>query len=158
MTLILLTMAVAVATMISSLFVPIYAQTLPSPSGENLLPDATIASGTDIESLYNSRIGATQASQQIVNTTRQQFEGDGFVGISCISLIYESPNTLVFDGELLLIEIGSILQGGKYWPNPYVWRAVDAFKAQGYTLVSTELEGQGSRGNPHSWNIVMSKP
>jgi hypothetical protein len=55
-------------------------------------------------------------------------------------LIYESQNTVVFDGELLLLEIGSILEGGKYWNNPYIWRVVDQFKQQGYSLLSVNLK------------------
>jgi len=43
------------------------------------------------------------------------------------------------------------------WDNPYIWRAVDQFKAQGYSITSTELMGQGSQGNPYAWVIVMSK-
>lgn len=150
-------MAVAVATMASSLFVPVYAQTITPPPVDDLLSDATVATGNQTESLYNSRIGPTQTSLQIVNNTRQQCQADGFVSVSCISLIYDSPTTVVFDGSLLLLEIGSIFEGGKYWPNPYIWRVVDAFKAEGYTLVSTELEGQGSRGNPHTIIVVMEK-
>jgi hypothetical protein len=142
------------------MFVPVYAQTLP-PSLPSLGDSSgTLASDAEIEALYNSRIGTTESTKQIINTTRQQCEADNFLGISCISMIYESPNTIIFEGDLLLLEIGSIsdiTSGPKYWPNPYVWRAVDQFKGQGYALLSTELEGQGSQGNPHKLYIVMSK-
>ena len=153
-----------VVMLLPAVIVEVYAQAIP-PGIENLLPDDTtgtteappLSSAEDIENLYNSRIGATQTSLQIMNTTRQQCEADGFFTTSCISLIYDSPTTVVFDGALLLLETGTILEGGRYWPNPYIWRAVDQFKQQGYSLLSVELEGQGSRGNPHTIIVVMSK-
>ena len=43
------------------------------------------------------------------------------------------------------------------YPNIYLWQAVDQFKAQGYTLTSVMLGGQGSQGNPHQFFVVMSK-
>lgn len=47
--------------------------------------------------------------------------------------------------ELLIVQQGS----GGYTDNSYIWQAVDRFKAQGHTLNSAVLGGQGSQGNPH---------
>jgi hypothetical protein len=87
---------------------------------------------------------------------------------------HESPSTLVINGETLLLAapgtgpIGSTgtaedLFGEEFassvgnYPNVYLWEAVDRFKAQGYTLTSVMLGGQGSQGNPHEFFVVMSK-
>jgi len=70
----------------------------------------------------------------------------------CVTVVYESPTTLVLVGDLLVVQFG-----GGYGGNPFIWQAVDGFKAQGYTLNSVLLSGQGSQGNPHEWYIVMSK-
>jgi hypothetical protein len=71
---------------------------------------------------------------------------------TCVTVVYESPTTLVLAGDLLVVQFG-----GGYGGNPFIWQAVDGFKAQGYTLHSVLLSGQGSQGNPHEWFIVMSK-
>lgn len=91
-----------------------------------------------------------------------------------MSVWHESPTTLVLNGDTLLLAapgsgpIGSTgtaedLFGEDFestvgnYPNVYLWEAVDAFKAQGYTLTSVMLGGQGSQGNPHEFFVVMSK-
>jgi hypothetical protein len=71
--------------------------------------------------------------------------------IYCLDVVYASDRTILLDGDLLIQTSAGNQQ------NPFIWIAVDGFKALGYTLTSTELSGQGSQGNPHSWYIVMSK-
>jgi len=80
------------------------------------------------------------------------------VAILCVSVIHESPITLVLEGQLLIIqEAGRGTGEPGLVNNPYIWQAVDRFKTQGYTLSSVLLSGEGTQGNPHVWYIVMSK-
>ncbi len=72
----------------------------------------------------------------------------------CVFAVHESPITLVLQGNLLLLPTEV---GGAIIDNTFIWQAVDRFKAQGYTLNSVLLSGEGTRGNPHTWYIVMSK-
>ena len=69
----------------------------------------------------------------------------------CVSIVYESPTTIVLNGELLIVQTGG------YTDNPFFWQAVDGFKAQGFTIDTVAVTGQGSRGNPHELFVVMSK-
>jgi hypothetical protein len=100
-----------------------------------------------------SEIPLSTPAQQIIADaqTACSRETGSIAPILCVSVIHESPNTVVLYGQLLVFE------GGGYADNPFIWRAVDGFRGQGYTLTSAQLSGQGSQGNPHSWYIVMSK-
>ena len=69
----------------------------------------------------------------------------------CVSVFYESPTTLVLNGNMLIIQIGG------YTENPFFWQAVDGFKAQDYTIDSVLVSGQSSQGSPHEFFVVMSK-
>jgi hypothetical protein len=142
--------------MTSSLFVSVYAQTTPSED-----PFASAReSDRQAEERYYGLFNPTQTALQIINSVRQECESANFIGSSCVSLEYESPNTVVLSGDLLILDTAGLLTGGGgggYWPNPYVWKAVDGFKGLGYSLTFTELGGQGSRGNPHEYILVMSK-
>jgi hypothetical protein len=101
-----------------------------------------------------SEIPLTAPAQQIIadaQTACSREVGTGAPSL-CVSVVHESPNTVVLYGQLLVFE-GTT----GYVDNPFIWRAVDGFRGQGYTLTSTVLSGQGSQGNPHSWYIVLSK-
>ena len=97
----------------------------------------------------------TATTQQIIDEAHaactQVTQADVLAPL-CITVVHESPTTIVLTGDLLIVQFG-----GGYGDNPIIWQAVDKFKAQGYTLNSAVLTGQGSQGNPHSWYIVMSK-
>jgi hypothetical protein len=75
------------------------------------------------------------------------------LSVACVSVIFESPSTMVLTGDLLIVN----QEGGGYVDNRYIWQAVSVLRTVGYTMTSAELAGQGSQGNPHSWYIVMSK-
>lgn len=64
----------------------------------------------------------------------------------CVTVIHENPTRVVFTGDY----IGS---GLVY--NTGIWEVVDALEARGLSLDSGELTGEGSKGNPHSYLIVM---
>ncbi len=74
--------------------------------------------------------------------------------MDCVSLVYESPRTILVGGALLTA--GSTSQFAGDWNNPFIWKAVDSFKELGYSLTSVELGGQGVANNPHTWYLVMS--
>jgi hypothetical protein len=137
----------------------VYAQQLQG----GLIPDETLsdlqAADAEAEAKHLARFSPTQQGLAIITSVRNDCEANRFIGNSCISLEYQSGSTLVLEGERLLLDFQTIgtADGGGNWPNPYIWKAVDQFKAQGYTILSTELGGQGSQGNPHDWFIVMQK-
>lgn len=115
------------------------------------------------------------AAQQILSSILADCTQAGFFDYQCATLVYESPTTVVLNGETLILggdprlfesfespqtsppfdpESSPI---GNY-PNPFLWRAVDGFKAQGYTIDSVTVGGVGSQGNPNEFFVIMSKP
>jgi hypothetical protein len=107
----------------------------------------------------------TSSAQQVIDTAKAECAGQVTSGIpeapaeilpllaeACISLVYESASTIVFTGDLL-VSTGT----GLYTDNQSPWKAVDGFEAQGYSIESISLAGQGSQGNPHKVYVVMSK-
>ena len=54
---------------------------------------------------------------------------------SCLSLVYESQQTVLYTADLLVSTAGP----GLYADNPSIWKAVDGFKAQGYTDIDSAL-------------------
>jgi hypothetical protein len=117
----------------------------------------------------------TPATQQIIIDIQTECQEQGvIIAEDCVSVWHESPTTLVLNGGTLLLAapgsgpIGSTgnaedLFGENFgssvgnYPNIHLWQAVDAFKAQGYTVTSVLLGGQGSQGNPHEFFVIMSK-
>jgi hypothetical protein len=71
--------------------------------------------------------------------------------IYCLDVLYASDKTTLLSGDLLIPTTAGNQQ------NPFIWLGVDGFKALGYSITSVQLSGQGSQGNPHTWEIVMSK-
>jgi len=99
----------------------------------------------------------TPATQQIISEV--QTACDETTNLSelvslCVSVVHDSPTTLVLQGNLLLLPTQV---GGDIINNFFIWQAVDRFKAQGYTLNSALLAGEGTQPNPHIWYLVMSK-
>jgi hypothetical protein len=100
---------------------------------------------------------ATSTAQQIISEVQtacdETLSYAELVSL-CVSLVHESPTTVVLQGNLLL---RPTQVGGDIIDNYFIWQAVDRFKAQGYTLNSVLLAGEGAQPNPHVWYIVMSK-
>src|SRR6476619_7134033 len=67
-----------------------------------------------------------------------------------VELIYDSPTTIVFRGDLLT-QFSSV-------PNTKIWEAVDVLKGEGYHPDQIVITGAGSVGNPHALYVIMSKP
>jgi hypothetical protein len=67
-----------------------------------------------------------------------------------VELIYDSPTTIVFRGDLIT-QFSSV-------PNTKIWEAVDLLKGEGYHLDQIVITGAGSVGNPHALYVIMSKP
>jgi hypothetical protein len=98
----------------------------------------------------------TTASQTIVGTAQVECDNSTthvIIPESCVSLVYESPSTIILNGESLV----SVPGGSAGSPNPFLWKAVDGFKAQGYQIDSVVMGGVGSVGNPNKFFVVMSK-
>lgn len=146
-----------------------------------------MASQTDTQAQPGTTTSTTQpsppqlvtpsaAAQQILSSILADCTQAGFFDYQCATLVYESPTTVVLNGETLILggdprlfenfenpqtsppsfdpESSPI---GNY-PNPFLWRAVDGFKAQGYTIDSVTVGGVGSQGNPNEFFVIMSKP
>ena len=95
------------------------------------------------------------AAQQIINNTQTECVRAQFFPRQCVMLVYESPTTVVLNGEVLIFG-GSAESIGNY-PNSFLWKAVDAFKAQGYTISAIEMSGAGNKGSPNEFHVIMSK-
>jgi len=118
------------------------------------------------EQRYQALFNPTQAALSIIDGVRQKCESANFIGNSCVSLQYESPRIVILEGDKLILDTSNLTGGsssssttggGGYWPNPFLWQAVDGFKGLGYSVTSVELGGQGSQGNPHDITVVMEK-
>jgi hypothetical protein len=69
-------------------------------------------------------------------------------------IIYESPSKVVLTGYFIIHQYPI---GEQQTYNVAIWKAVDMLETNGFRLMSIDLTGQGSKGNPHSYLIVMSK-
>jgi hypothetical protein len=128
-------------------------------------PPATSSSTT-------TTANVSSVAQQIINTAQAEcanaiqlgpelqgstedlgFDFQAALADFCAFIVYESANTVVLGGDLLINT-----SPGLYSDNPFLWQAVDGFKAQGYTTIESVLPtGQGTEANPHKLYIVMSK-
>jgi hypothetical protein len=94
------------------------------------------------------------AAQQIINNTQAECEQAQFHQKRCVFLVYDSPTTVVLNG-LVSIYGGPENQG--LYSNPFLWNAVDAFKAQGYTITTIEMNVVGNKSSDDQFYVVMSK-
>lgn len=62
-------------------------------------------------------------------------------------VVYESPSTVVLDGEQLAIGPGGIVN------NQYLWQVV---KEQGYVIDSVTISGLGIENNPCVYHVILS--
>ena len=77
----------------------------------------------------------------------------GAIPIDCLEVEYESPNTIVLQGDYLVFN--STLADNN--PNQVIWKAVDNLKLKGFVIDSVVLSGVGSQGNPNVYHVIMSK-
>jgi hypothetical protein len=131
-----------------------YAQV--SPTTSEGIPEELQAMMRNLDQPYLEQINASQLARGIIDAVRNECQAVGLDGFFCVRLIYESPKTVLLEGQLLVENLTGGADAGAT-QNPYFWKAVDGFKDQGYTITTVELSGQGSVGNPHEWLVVMSK-
>ena len=77
----------------------------------------------------------------------------GTIPIDCLEVEYESPNTIVLQGDYLVFN--STLADNN--PNQVIWKAVDNLKTKGFVIDSVVLSGAGSQENPNVYHVIMSK-
>ena len=94
-------------------------------------------------------------AQQIINNTKAECEQAQFFQKRCVILVYESPTTVVLNG--LVSIFGGDPESRTFHPNPFLWNAVDGFKAQGYTITSIEMNEVGNKTSDNEFHVIMSK-
>ena len=95
------------------------------------------------------------AAQQTINNTKAECEQAQFFQERCVILVYESPTTVVLNG--LISIFGGSPESRTFHPNPFLWNAVDGFKAQGYTITSIERNEVGNKSSDNEFHVIMSK-
>lgn len=76
-------------------------------------------------------------------------ESESPIPIPHAEVIFESPTTIVFRGDLI-----DTLQ---LKVNTQIWEAIDFLKNEGFKLDQILTTGAGSKGNPHDLYVIMSK-
>ena len=96
------------------------------------------------------------AAQQIINNTQAECVQAQFLPRECVILVYESPTTVVLNGEVSIF--GGSAESRRHYPNPFLWNVVDGFKAQGYTITTIEMNGgAGNQSSSNRFSVIMSK-
>ena len=138
-----------VAVLPSTSFV--YAQTTTTTT----TPPEGLNANTTTTSAPTQLVPLSATAQQIINNTKAECEQAQFLQKKCVTLVYESPTTVVLRG-LVSIFGGSPESKGLY-PNPFLWKAVDGFKAQGYAITDIEMIIGGNKSVDDEFNVIMSK-
>ena len=123
----------------------VYAQTTTTPEEET-----TISAPTQL-------ITPSAAAQQIINNTKAECEQAQFFQPRCVQLVYESPTTVVLTGLVIIFGGSAETESQTFHPNSFLWNAVDAFKAQGYSITDVEVTVLGTRSTNSEFNVIMSK-
>jgi hypothetical protein len=97
------------------------------------------------------------AAQEIINNTQVECQQAQFRPSVCVVLIYESPTTIVLNGRVSIFGGNPETESRGFYPNPFLWNAVDDFKAQGYTITDIEMNVGGNRSSDNEFHVVMSK-
>ncbi len=95
------------------------------------------------------------AAQQIINNTKAECVQAQFRQVRCVVLVYESPTTVVLNGLVKIF--GGSTGTPRLYPNPFLWNAVDGFKAQGYTISTIEMNVVGNKSSDNEFHVIMSK-
>jgi hypothetical protein len=105
----------------------VYAQT----TAANTTSNATTTTSAPIQLVTPSA-----AAQQIINNTQAECEQAQF------------GRVLIFGGSP---------ESRGFYPNPFLWNAVDGFKAQGYTITAIEMIAAGNKSIDNEFHVIMSK-
>jgi hypothetical protein len=128
----------------------VYAQTTTSnTTAANTTGNATTTS-TPIQPVTPSA-----AAQQIINNTQAECVQEQFRPRGCVILVYESPTTVVLNGLVKIF--GGSAGTPRLYPNPFLWNAVDDFKAQGYTISTIEMNVVSNKSSDNEFHVIMSK-
>ena len=97
----------------------------------------------------------TTPTTQDVNFTQlfQEKLQDRFLAVDA-DVVYQSPSTVVLEGDKITIGESS----GGLINNVFLWQGVDLVKQYGYEIDSVAISGLGTRDNPTSYHVIMSKP
>jgi hypothetical protein len=126
----------------------VYAQTTTTAN-------TTTTGNATTTSVLMQLVTPSAAAQQIINNTKEECERTQFFPRRCVNLVYESPTTVVLNGGVFIF--GGSPGSRGFYPNPFIWIAVDSFKAQGYTITSIEMSGISNRSTTNDFNVIMSK-
>jgi hypothetical protein len=102
-------------------------------------------------------ITPSAAAQQIMNDTKAECEQAQFFQQRCVNLVYESPTTVVLKGLVVIFGGSPESESQAFYSNPFLWKAVDAFKAQGYRITDIEVTVLGNKNTNSEFNVIMSK-
>jgi hypothetical protein len=139
---------IAIVAVLPTTFV--YAQTTTSnTTAANTTGNAT-ATSAPIQLVTPSA-----AAEQIINNTKAECEQAQFPQARCVILVYESPTTVVLNG--LISIFGGGPESRAFHPNPFLWDAVDGFKAQGYTITAVEMSEVSNKSSDDEFHVIMSK-
>jgi hypothetical protein len=127
---------------------------LVSPSTVTATPSNT-TSPTTTSAPIQSVTPPPSAAQQIINNTQAECVQAQFLPRECVNLDYESPTTVVLNGRVSIL--GGSAESARQHPNSFLWRAVDGFKAQGYTITDMEMGRAGNDTSPNIFRVIMSK-
>ena len=137
------------ALLLSVLVTEVYAQTTPQEEAEE--STTPMVFGTPPTQLISP------SSQEIINNAKAECEAAHFFQPRCVELAYESPTTVVVRGLVILFGGHPEGETQSFYSNPFLWKAVDAFKAQGYTNIDVEITVLGSRSTNSEFNVILSK-
>ena len=141
---------IAIVAVLPTTFV--YAQTTTT---SNTTTAANTTGNATTTSAPIQSVTPSAAAQQIINNTKAECEQAQFRQARCVILVYESPTTVVLNGVVKIFG-GSPESRGLY-PNPFLWKAVDDFKAQGYTITSIGMSAAGNKSSHNDFHVIMSK-
>jgi hypothetical protein len=127
----------------------VYAQTTTSnTTAANTTGNATTTAPIQL-------VTPSAAAQEIINNAQAECEQAQFLQPRCVILVYESPTTVVLSGLIKIF--GGSAGSPRLYPNPFLWNAVDDFKAQGYTISTIEMNVVSNKSNDNEFNVIMSK-
>jgi hypothetical protein len=129
----------------------VYAQTTTS----NTTAANTTGNATTTTAPIQSVTPPSAAAQQIINNSKAECEQAQFRQARCVVLVYESPTTVVLSGLVKIYGGGPESRG--LYPNPFLWNAVDGFKAQGYTISTIEMNVVSNKSSDNEYQVIMSK-
>jgi|SRR5918992_1845593 hypothetical protein len=146
-------MGLLMAVLLSAIITEVaYGQT--TPQEEEL---TTTTTNTTVFSAPRELITPSPSAQQIINASKAECEAAGFSQLRCVELVYESPATVVVKGLVLMLGGSPESENQAFYSNPFLWKAVDAFKAQGYRITDVEVTVLFDRSSNAEFNVIMSK-